>query len=307
MPNIDDQLKDRLRGSAPRPFRTDDLIAGLSARKRRRELGRKAGTIALIVCVLLGTVGGVMVLNRVFRSTAMPVATPSQPVENLGFDFPICRVMSMPITLAGTPQTAYVVSDATGGCPAPGEGHRFLGVDIDGDGAIDANVELHGCYPPVGCEAFAAPDVNGDGTSEIATSEAGADGYGISLFEVIAPAPWASLPSVLPIDVVDRNDIGNLQPGPLQFAWVDVAGHTEGARCDASSSGTRFTIYDYEKTGTETEVRTTTVSIDGTSAIATVTDASSERVAVDEAPTPKNDLCGSPLYGSATNFPNAAD
>jgi hypothetical protein len=242
-----------------------------------------------------------------FAWQPVPVTSPTPSVENLGFDFPVCRVMSMPITIAGTPRTAYVVSKATGGCPAPGEGHRFAGVDVDGDGAIDANVELHGCYPPVGCEAFAAPDVNGDGTSEIATSEAGADGYGVSLYEVIPPATWSPLPAILPIDVVDRNGIGNLQTGPLQFAWVDVAGHTEGARCDVTASGTTLSIYGYDKMGAETDVRTTTLSIEPTSATATVTDASSDRMPLDQAPVPRNELCAAPLQGSAANFPNATD
>jgi Tol biopolymer transport system component len=241
-----------------------------------------------------------------FAWQPVPVTSPTPSVENLGFPFPICRVMSMPITISGVARTAYVVSKASGGCPAPGEGHRFAGVDVDGDGVIDANVELHGCYPPVGCEAFAAPDVNGDGTSEIATSEAGADGYGISLYEVIPPASWSPLPMILPLDVVDPNDIGNLQTGPLQFAWVDVAGHTEGAHCDVTPSGTTFTIYGYDKMGAETDVRTTTLSIEPTSATATVTDDSSERMPVDQAPVPKNELCGAPLQGSAANFPNAA-
>jgi len=302
MPSIDDQLRERITRSAPRTTGAEDLFTRLDRRKRRRVTARRTGTVALVVCVLVATAGTFLALGRVFGpQEAIPIRPAPQPIENLGFEFPICRVMSMPITIAGAPRTAFVVSEATGGCPGAGEGHRYVGVDVDGDGAVDAIAELHDCFPPVGCETFAAPDVNGDGTSEIATSEAGADGYGISLYEMIG-----SPPALVPIEVADPLDIGNLQPGALQFAWVDVYAHTEGARCVLTPSGSALGIYGYDKTGTETDVRTTTLSIEPTSATATVTDTTTERMPVDEAPVPGSELCGTPIYGSAGNFPDAS-
>jgi len=299
MPSIDEQLKDRLRGSAPRPFGADDLVAGLSARKRRRELGRKAGTIALVVCVLLGTAGGFLVLNRVFRATRMPVATPSRPIENLGLDYPICRVMDMPITVDGAPGSAYVFTREDSDCPKPGEGDSFVAADLDGDGRVDTlPVQLLGCFSPVGCEAFAAPDVNSDGTSEIAVSDAGADGYGVSLYAVTM-----SPPAIQPIQVAD-SIYKQVRPGPLEFAWVDVAGHAEGAACHTASGVPLLNVFGYDKFDDPTKVITDGVQIVGTTA--DVMGESTVSKSLAEAPVPGNELCGAPLQGSAANFPNGA-
>ena len=182
MPNIDDQLRTRMREAVQRPVGADDLVAHLGARKRRRAGVRRAGTVALVVVVLVGTTGAFVALGRAFRTEPIPgtIPTPSQTPPDLGLGFPICDVMSMPITVAGASGNAYVFTKATDGCPKPGEGHRFVGADLDGNGTVDATApELTDCFSPVGCEAFAAPDVNGDGTSEIAVSTAGADGYGV--------------------------------------------------------------------------------------------------------------------------------
>jgi hypothetical protein len=186
-------------------------------------------------------------------------------------------------------------------CPKPGEGDRFAAADLNGDSVVDtAPVQLHGCFPPVGCEAFAAPDVNGDGTSEIAISNAGADGYGVWLF-----ALTTSPPAIVPVDVVDPQGIGYIQTGPLEFAWVDVAGHAEGAMCETSTDRTDLTIFGYDKFEKETEIRATTLHLDDTTA--TVTDASKDRIPLADAVVPGNDMCGASLHGSAANFPNATD
>jgi Tol biopolymer transport system component len=236
-----------------------------------------------------------------FAWQSVPMASPTPSIVNLGLDFPICRVMSMPITVSGTPGTASVFTRAEDTCPKAGEGTRFVAADLNGDGVVDTPpVRLDGCFPLVGCEAFAAPDVNGDGTSEIAVSNAGADGYGVWLF-----ALTTSPPSIVPIDVVDPQGIGYIQTGRLEFAWVDVAGHAEGAMCETSAAGTDLTIFGYDKFEKETEIRATTLHLDGTKA--TVTDASKDRIPLADAVVPGNDMCGASLHGSAANFPEATD
>ena len=302
MPSIDDQLRTRMRDGAPGPAGADDLVERLGARKRRRASLRRAGTVGLVLVVLIGTAGTFIALGRAFRTDQLPadVPTPTQPPPDLGLGFPICDVMSMPITVAGAPGNAYAFTKATDGCPKPGEGHRFVGADLDGNGTVDATApELMDCFSPVGCETFAAPDVNGDGTSEIAISSAGADGYGVWLYAVTS-----SPPAVEPITVVDPQGIGSVQTGPLQFGWADVVGHSEGARCDTSPSGTTLAIYGYDRFDPTTAVRSTTLRIDGASA--TVVDASSDRMPLSDAPVPGNEICGAPLHASAANFPKAA-
>jgi hypothetical protein len=234
-----------------------------------------------------------------FAWQPLPLASPIPSAANLGLDFPICRVMSMPIAVAGAPGNAYVFTRADVACPKAGEGTRFVAADLNGDGLVDTPpVRLDGCFPPVGCETFAAPDVNGDGTSEIAVSNAGADGYGVWLFAVTT-----SPPAVVPVDVADPQGIGYIQTGPLEFAWVDVAGHAEGAMCETSADGTNLSIFGYDKFEKETEIRATTLHLDSTTA--TVTDASKDRIPLADAVVPGNDLCGASLHGSAANFPDA--
>jgi WD40-like Beta Propeller Repeat len=229
----------------------------------------------------------------------VPLTSASPSIDNLGLDFPICRVMSMPITIAGSPGGASVFTRADSGCPKAGEGDRFVAADLNGDGLVDtAPVQLHGCFPPVGCEAFAAPDVNADGTSEIAVSNAGADGYGVWLY-ALTPSP----PAIQPIQVAD-SIYKQVRPGPLEFAWVDVAGHAEGAACHTASGVPLLNVFGYDKFDDPTKVITDSVQIVGTTA--DVMGESTVSKSLAEAPVPGNELCGAPLQGSAANFPNGA-
>ena len=238
-----------------------------------------------------------------FAWQPVPLSSPSPSVENIGLDYPICRAMSMPITVGGAAGNAYVFTRADGGCPKAGEGDRFVAADLNDDGLVDTPpVQLHGCFPPIGCETFAAPDVNGDGTSEVAVSNAGADGYGVWLFTINA-----SPPAITPVDVEHPEGIGGwVQNGPFQFAWVDVATHFESVTCEISSDGQRyFLVHSGDKAGSDADVRSTALSLEGS--VARVLDAGRSTVSLAEAPLPGHQLCGAPLYGSASNFPNASD
>jgi hypothetical protein len=301
MPSIDEQLKTRMREGAPRPAGTAGLFERLGSRKRRRAALRRTGTVGLAVVVLFGTAGAFVALGRAFNTENVPGATPTatQTPPDLGLGFPICDVMSMPITVAGVQGKAYVFTKAIDGCPKPGEGRRFVGADLDGNGTVDATApELTDCFSPVGCEAFAAPDVNGDGTSEIAVSTAGADGYGVWLYAVTTSPPAVQL-----ITVVDPQGIGHIQTGPLQFAWADVVGHAGGARCEVLPDGGTLTIFGVDKFEPKADVQLTDLRVAG--ATATVVGASHDRVPIADAPAPGNTLCGAPLHGSAANFPDA--
>jgi hypothetical protein len=304
MPNIDDQLRTRMREAAPEPAGDNDLVEHLGARKRRRAGVRRAGTVGLVVVVLVGTSGAFIALGRAFRTEPLPgtLPTPSQTPPDLGLGFPICDVMSMPITVAGTSGNAYVFTKATDGCPKPGEGHRFVGADLDANGTVDATApELTDCFSPVGCEAFAAPDVNGDGTSEIAVSTAGADGYGVWLYAVTAIPP-----TVEPVEVeLPPGFKGFIPAGPLQFAWVDVVGHFGGAHCVTFDDGsTGFVIDSGDKFGSTADVSSEVFTLEGS--IMRALDAGSQTLPLSDLPLPGTTLCGAPLHGSASAFPNAA-
>src|SRR5438552_10619874 len=77
MPSIDDQLRTRMRESAPRPAGADDLVERLGARKRRRASLRRAGTVGLVVVVLFGTAGAFVALGRAFHTGPTPAPAPA--------------------------------------------------------------------------------------------------------------------------------------------------------------------------------------------------------------------------------------
>ncbi|MDP9302232.1 MAG: hypothetical protein M3P43_15265, partial [Actinomycetota bacterium] len=230
-------------------------------------------------------------------------ATPSLTRADLGLGYPVCRVSSMPITIAASSGTAYVFTKKIDGkCPQAGDGTNLVGVDVTGDGNIDATSEpLTDCFSPVACEAFAAPDVNGDGTSEIAVSTAGADGYGVWLYTVTADPP-----TIEPVRVeLPPGFKGFVPAGPLQFAWVDVVGHFGSAHCVRLNDGsTDFVIDGGDKLGSTADVSSEVFALEGSTMQAL--DAGKQRLPLSDLPLPGRTLCGTPLYGSASAFPNAA-
>jgi hypothetical protein len=221
---------------------------------------------------------------------------PVSPQPNLGLGYDVCRVTSMPITTGG----AYVFTvKGDAGCPEHGD--WIVGVDVDNDGAVDATYgPLKDCF--FRCEAFAAPDVNGDGTSEIAVSNEGADGYGVWLFAISTAGP----PTLSAINVEDPQGIGYLHLDPLEIAWVDVAGHFSGARCGTLDDGTATLIVDGgDNLPPNADLRSTTLVLEGSTA--TVVDATKTTIPLVDAPVPGHEFCGTPLYNSAAAFPESVE
>ncbi len=293
MPTVDEEFKERFGLAVQRPTERNDLLEAIERRKRRRASTRKVGTIAVVGLVLVGTVGGFLALDRTFQRGTEPQVsqTPAPPaiVDNLGLPFPVCRVSSMPLTTTGGIGHAYVFTKAsTPGCPKEGEaGFVSVGIDVTGDGVLDATSgPLPDCF--IQCEAFAAPDVNMDGVSEVAVSSEGADGYGVSLY-----ALTTSPPSIEPI-VFDGE--------PFQFPWVDVATHATSAGCQTDDIfNPRFELDWTEKGGSLAALVTQqTFEIDGT--VATKLGEREYRTIMDEAPMPGTTLCGVPIYGSAADL-----
>ena len=79
----------------------------------------------------------------------------------------MCNVTSVAGVFAtGVDGTAWVATK-TGdvGCPSLGDGMQVVAVDVSGDDEADASFGPLECDP--WCSAFAAPDVDGDGTDEL--------------------------------------------------------------------------------------------------------------------------------------------
>ena len=195
----------------------------------------------------------------------LPSAPPSPgPTEGeLGLGFEVCRVTSMPIATASGVGTAWVFTKASAdGCPKAKEGFNGVAVDVDGDGAADASYgPLDDCF--MQCEAFAAPDVDADGVSELAVSTQGADGYGVWLF-------WLARdhPQIVPVVVEDPDDIGYVSEGNLEFAWAGAAAHREDALCQTGADGQEFVVRSTDVNLSDATQRTTTMVVSG--AVATV-------------------------------------
>jgi Tol biopolymer transport system component len=78
MPTIDDRITDELRKAAPRPGGAE-LFRPLEARMRRRRLGRRLGSGALVVVVIGGSLAGFVALQHAFRGEDVPPAVPPLP------------------------------------------------------------------------------------------------------------------------------------------------------------------------------------------------------------------------------------
>lgn len=286
MPSVDDDLQRRIHEAAPAAPDGGPVFDDVIRRKRRRSVTRRASAVGVVALVLAGAILAFAAVDR--PSTVTPGAsTPAPLAEDLGLPFPTCRVSSMPIDTGSGEGTAVVYTKMTGGeCPARGDGLVGVGVDVTGDGVLDATSgPLPDCW--LLCEAFAAPDVNGDGVSEVAVSTEGADGYGVSLFAITA-----SPPSIEPI---------MLEGEPFQFPWVDVATHATSAGCQTDGvAPARFETNWVDKGEQAAIVTQRTIEVEG--AVATKVGERQYRTTMDEAPMPGTTLCGVPISGSAAGL-----
>ena len=232
MPTVDDELQRRIHRAAPVPPDTA-TVEGIFRRKHRRSIVRRASAVGVVVLVLAGALVAFAAVDRPNTVVTPGVSTPAPLADDLGLPFPTCRVSSMPMTSElGDGSAAVFTKESDGGCPKANDGFVGVGVDVTGDGLLDATAgPLPDCY--FRCEAFAAPDVNGDGVSEIAVSTEGADGFGVWLYAVTTTPP-----SIEPIIVSSTFDQGPPDGDPLQFAWVDVATHASSAGCTTGDAGT---------------------------------------------------------------------
>lgn len=221
---------------------------------------------------------------------ASSAVVPPDP-DTLGLPINVCGVTTMPITSDFGPGTAavYTRENDDGSCPSHGHGYTAVGVDVDGDGRLDATYgPLLDCY--FACEAFAAPDMTNDGTSEVTVSNAGANGYGVWLFRI-----GTSPPSITPV----------LHDGdPFQFTWLDVATHAASARCEPADGALPALLVDeVEKDPHPAQVTELTFVLDGDNAVPSGTHGYS--TPLDQAPLPGSTLCGAPIHVPGARFGDA--
>jgi len=308
---IDERLeRDLERAARPAAPEVGTLVEELVRRRARRATVRRLQAGAVAIVVMVAAFGTFAVLQGRTETTVTPPASQGTPTGSgslaappLRLGFPTCNVTSVPITVEGSHGFAYVATKTGDGGPCPKDGDNVVAVDVDGDGRADASAGPFGdCY--VGCQAWAAPDVNGDGTSEVAVSNAGADGYGISLYAVTGGAD----PSIRSISVSDPQGIGfiTVDPrayDPMQFAWVDVVGRFVAAHCEVQPDGQQaLVVVDGDKLADTAAVRSTVLVLHGDTA--TVVDASRSTVSLADAPVPGDELCGAPVFAGTPVEPS---
>jgi hypothetical protein len=170
-----------------------------------------------------------------------PAASPSASTgEDIGLGFRVCNVSSVSGAFGtGVSGTAFVGTRAGDtGCPKLGDGFQLVAVDVTGDGLADAS------YGPLECDdwcsAFAAPDVDGDGTDQLLIQNIQFSIAGLRLYEVRAdPA------EVIPVTVATPGyPEGGLDPGTEPQFWLGGDGfNLDTLRCfEAGGSPGRVLI-----------------------------------------------------------------
>jgi hypothetical protein len=253
------RLDDRLRRDLERAARPADpagVYEELIRRRERKRIAHRIEATALAVAVVAGTIAGTYALSRVFwadtttaggdgspSATAVPTPSPTSPAtSDIGLGFPVCNVTSVQGHFGDAQGvwTAYVATKRgdVGPCPNASEADNVIAIDVTGDGQADAAYGPFGCQG--GCSAFAAPDVDGDGTDELLVQDVAFSIAGLRLFTVgwtggtVADGPFVS-----PVTVSPPGDpAGGFDPGKEPQLWLGGdAFQLDALRCEAGPDG----------------------------------------------------------------------
>jgi hypothetical protein len=152
------------------------------------------------------------------QQTEPPTPSPSVEVEeDIGLGFPVCNVTSVAGVFAPGVNGSAWVATKTGdlGCPSLGEGLQVVAVDVSGDNVADTSFGPLECDP--WCSAFAAPDVDGDGTDELLVQNIQFTIAGVRLYDVGSDPQ----PTVMPVTVASPGYPGEgLAPGAESQLWI---------------------------------------------------------------------------------------
>jgi len=251
---VENELKQLLRDRAEEMRLPPEIPRPVLRRARRHRLinGALAGVFA--IAVIAGGIVGVraVLVHRAGGSrpagppsvgatqspsaTTEPTTSPSPSDPTLGLPFPVCDVSSVegrfrnPDTLG----TAYVATRRgdLGGCPPPGSAFTLIAIDLDGDGQVDASVGPIECNP-INCLAFQAPDLDGNGTSELAVIQEHGSVLGVKFYAVRDEA-------IVPVEVAPPGDPeGGFGPGDQPLFWLNGgdAFDTYALRCEDDAKG----------------------------------------------------------------------
>lgn len=176
-------------------------------------------------------------------ATPTPVTSPDPEAgRDIGLGFPVCNVTLVQGRFSDAHRvwTAYVATKRSdvGPCPNASEADNVVAIDVTGDGQADAAYGPIGCQG--GCSAFAAPDIDGDGTDELLVQDVAFSIAGLRLFTVgwiggtVADGPFLS-----PVTVAPPGDpAGGFEPGKELRLWLGGDGfQLDALRCEAGPDG----------------------------------------------------------------------
>jgi len=175
-------------------------------------------------------------------TTSVPTSVPPTPdsAQDIGLGFPVCDVTSVLGEFApGVTGTAVVATKTgdTGRCPTDEGGDQLVAVDVTGDGLSDASFGPIECEPF--CTAFAAPDVDGDGTDELLVQNVQFTIVGLRLFDILGDGDGPAL--VMPMVEPPGDPAGATQgfdgSAPPQFWIGGDAFIADALRCETGPGG----------------------------------------------------------------------
>jgi Tol biopolymer transport system component len=175
-------------------------------------------------------------------SPAASSTPPEDPASDIGLGFPVCNVTSVEGRFGDAQGvwTAYVATKRgdVGPCPNASEADNVVAIDVTGDGQADTSFGPIACQGA--CTAFAAPDIDGDGTDELLVQDVAFSIAGLRLFEV----GWiggtaADGPFLSPVTVAPPGDLAaGYEPGKELRLWLGGdAFRLDALRCESGPDG----------------------------------------------------------------------
>jgi hypothetical protein len=171
-----------------------------------------------------------------------PVPGQSDAAQDLGFAFPVCNVHSIQADFDGdgVTDTSYVatkMSDAPA-CPQADQADNVLGVDLDGDGKVDADGGPISCQ--LDCLPWVAVDLNADGAAELFVAQLVSPIVGLTPYQLVDGGGGLAL---VPIAFAPPGDPGNdLSPGkPVMLYVGGDEGFAARLECDPTEAGAVLT------------------------------------------------------------------
>ncbi len=156
MPNLDDRIREDLRRAIREEPDLQDLFTVVSLRRARRKVRRKVGMAALTLVVIATTIGGFLALRHVFREGAGPATSPTPT--------PSASVAACGVSIAHAPFEGPSTPDGTVTIRCDHAGGWVM--DVAWGSGASAIRPLTPCV--TSCEVYATPDLDGDGTAELA-------------------------------------------------------------------------------------------------------------------------------------------